>query len=134
MKPLPGRPRQRAQVDVSLTIVNVVLLLILFFLVAGQSINPFADRLALPETERLPLDFLPEPVLVIQKDGRWELNTQPIEPNKLAPALAALDGDVVLHVLMDRDAYGRDLIRLTQRPDLASFAIKLVTLRKETKP
>src|SRR5690606_24447675 len=86
-------PRRRvpARLDPALAIVNIVLLLIFFFLGAGQSTQPPGD-LQLAQTQLLPPGTLPSPVLELHGAERWLLDGQPILPDLLPAALAVHDG------------------------------------------
>ena len=62
-------PPPKAELDVSMAIVNIVLLLIFFFLATGRLLNPADNQVQVAETTDLPLDQLPSPVLVVGTDG-----------------------------------------------------------------
>ena len=114
----------RQPVDTSLAIVNIVLLLIFFFLATGSLMNSPNFGVALAETSELPIDLLPQPILILEPGG-YALNGEPIEPDALA---AALVDDPILHVLVDRDAPAGALLELMGRDDLFATEIRLVTL------
>ncbi|MEL6426040.1 MAG: biopolymer transporter ExbD, partial [Pseudomonadota bacterium] len=59
---LAGSRRRTVELDVSLAIVNIVLLLIFFFLATGRLLNPVDARIDLSDTSDLPLDQLPSPI------------------------------------------------------------------------
>lgn len=116
----------RATVDVSLSIVNIVLLLILFFLIAGELVAARALDADPARTRELLVESLPEPVLEILSDGTWQLNDVELDPASLGQELAE---DVsTLHVVVDGDAPAEKLAFLLQREDLARVQIKLVTI------
>lgn len=129
---LPRR-RPNVAIDVSLAIINVVLLLIFFFLVTGQmETTDGADGLHLAETHDLPLDHLPRPILVVAPSGEWRLDGQPVAPDLLGVALAALpDPGAVLNLLIDRAAPADALIGVLENPALRDRGVRLVTLRRE---
>lgn len=129
MRTLP-RPAEKVSLDFSLAIVNIVLLLILFFLATGQLLNPPAKDVDLAETSELPLDQLPAPILVVSTDGAWELDGTPVAPDLLGTAIADLPQPVVLHVMINRDAPATALMEVLANPDLANTEMRLVTLRK----
>ena len=128
MRTLP-QPKKTIQLDVSLAIVNIVLLLIFFFLATGQLLNPPAGDVDIAETSELPLDQLPSPVLVVVADGSWELDGQPVAPDLLEVALAPLERPLTLHILINREAPAASLITVMNRPELADAELRLVTLR-----
>ena len=128
MRALP-RTRPGIQLDVSLAIVNIVLLLIFFFLATGQLLNPPSEGVDLAETTDLPLDQLPQPILVVDASGGWQLDGAPVVPDLLAVALNNLPEPVTLHILISGDAPAGSLLDIVNRADLAQAEMKLVTLR-----
>ncbi|MDF3605046.1 biopolymer transporter ExbD [Paracoccus sp. DMF-8] len=123
---LPHRNRLLAM-DVSLAIVNIVLLLIFFFVVTGQDARQ-SDELDLSETRHLPLDRLPSPILVIDRQGEWALDGAPITPDLLPVALERQGAQDQLYLIIDRAAPASQLIAALNRQELAGFDIRLVTL------
>ena len=128
MRALP-RPRKGIQLDVSLAIVNIVLLLIFFFLATGQLLNPPSEGVELAETTDLPLDQLPQPILVVDASGGWQLDGEPVVPDLLSVALNNMPSPVTLHILISGDAPAGSLLDIVNRADLAQAEMKLVTLR-----
>lgn len=125
--PKPSKP---IKLDVSLAIVNIVLLLILFFLATGQLLNPPSSDIDIAETSELPLDLLPSPILVVGDTGTWELNGQPVAPDLIDVAIATLPQPVTLHILINRQAPATSLLDVMNTPALANVEMRLVTLRK----
>jgi biopolymer transport protein ExbD len=117
--------RHKHKSDVALAIVNIVLLLIFFFLTTGQMLGSADYAVELSETADLPIDNLPKPILIVDKDGSMTLDGEPVASDLLGPALA---GETVVHVLIDRDAPASDLIALLSRPELATVEVQLVTI------
>jgi biopolymer transport protein ExbD len=131
MKPglLPAEPETRVQIDVSLAIVNIVLLLILFFLATGRLLNAVETDVTPAETTDLPYDQLPKPLLVIRDDGLWELNQEVIAPENLGPAInERLRSAVTLHILMDGEVSAHNLLQILERPELLDLELRLITL------
>lgn len=126
-------PRKPIKMDVSLAIVNIVLLLILFFLATGQLLNPPTSDVDLAETRELPLDALPSPILVVSGET-WELDGATVAPDLIDVALADLPQPVVLHVLIARDAPAGGLLEVMNTPGLEDTELRLVTLRKSDVP
>lgn len=123
---LPARRGGPVRIDTSLAIVNIVLLLIFFFVVAGQDIGAQA-RVDLAETVSLPQARLPSPILVVDPAGGWALDGTPIAP-ALLPAAMVGKGET-LNVMIDRHAPARLLIGVLARPETRPYRIRLVTLR-----
>lgn len=126
---LPDRPRTQG-LDSSLAIVNIVLLLIFFFLATGSIMNSRTVEVALPETTQLPLDLLPKPLLTVSAGGDMALDGEPIEPGTLGPLL--IDSPT-LHVLADKDLSAGALLDIIAGEDLIAVAVKLVTLHRKEK-
>lgn len=118
-------PRTRTALDSSLAIVNIVLLLIFFFLATGSLLNSRSVEVALPETRSLPLDLLPKPLLVIDPAGGLILDGEPIPDGTLAERL--LD-DPVLHILADRESSAQALLDRLDAEALIAVDLRLVTL------
>jgi biopolymer transport protein ExbD len=125
MRRLLPEPEIRPKPDTSLFIVNIVLLLILFFLATGQLMNAPPSAVELAETSELPVESLPKPLLVVGEEG-LELDGTPIPTEGLAQAL---EGATRLHVLIARDRPASDLVTLLSRPEFADLELRLVTVR-----
>ncbi len=124
---LPARNSERLRIDTSLAIVNIVLLLIFFFLVAGQDARPPHD-ISLAKTSQLAPSNLPSPLLQIRSEEDWLLDGQPILPDLLAAALS--ESDEVLHLVIDKEADANLLIKVLDHPELVNRDVRLVTLRE----
>lgn len=123
---LPTRQREKLRVDTSLAIVNIVLLLIFFFLVAGQAADVPAD-LSLAQTSTMPPEALPSPLLEVRSDSDWRLDGNPVQPDLIGAALSGSTGPVYL--LIDREARADLLLGVISRPELAGWDLKLVTMK-----
>lgn len=133
MRALP-RPRPHVQIDSSLAIVNIVLLLIFFFLATGQLLNPPSQGVELAETTELPLDQLPSPILVVDASGAWQLDGELVTPDLLGVAITNLAQPVTLHILINGQVPAGSLMDIVNRADLAGAEMKLVTLRTAKDP
>lgn len=121
------RPEPRPQPDLSLAIVNIVLLLILFFMVTGSFTAPRGTEVTLAETEDLNIDSLPQPILLVNADGSLTLNDQPVAESLLA---AQLEGETVLHILIDRQDSAAALLDLLSLEGLEGLDMRLVTVHR----
>lgn len=117
--------RRAKTIDSSLAIVNIVLLLIFFFLATGTLISSDSVQIELPETTDLPLDLLPKPLLTVDADLGMILDGIPVVPGALAQALIDFP---TLHVLADRDLAAGRLLDVLAAENLVAVNIKLVTL------
>lgn len=118
-------PPERVQPDISLFIINIVLLLILFFLATGQSLNSSAVQVPLAITQDLPLDALPSPLLEVTSSGTLRLDGIDVTDDGLADALS---DQATVYVLIAADAAAQDLVDVLARPDLNSVDLQLVTI------
>lgn len=124
---LPRRDTSRLRIDTSLAIVNIVLLLIFFFLVTGQEAR-LDTSAQLSTTRALDPATLPSPVLEVIDAENWRLDGEAVLPEMVPAALAHITGP--LHLVMDRAAPGGLLVDVLGRPELAGHEIVLVTLRE----
>ncbi len=123
---LPPRRHERIHIDSSLPIVNIVFLLLFFFMLVGQTTRP-EPGIELARTADLPLEQLPRPILMIATDGAWLLDGEPVSPELLPAALPGGSGQV-LHLMIDRDAPARLLVEALNDPVLTGYDLRLVTL------
>ena len=121
-------PREGNKMDSGLAIVNIVLLLIFFFLTTGSLSNSTTVTVSLPETTELPLDLLPKPLLTVSLEGDLTLDGVPIERGGLAQALI---DDPMLHVLADREANAGELLDLIAAEELIAVQVRLVTVHRK---
>ncbi len=119
------KEEKKAQMDFSLAIVNIVLLLILFFLATGQLMNTTPQGVELSTTSQLEIENLPSPSLVVERGGAMVLNGEDIEADDLTTALAQ---ETQLFVLIEGDAPAIDLLQVLAIPGMDRLEVKLVTL------
>ncbi len=124
---LPPPPRRSAP-DFSIATVNIVLLLVLFFLVAGSIVAESEQGFDLPETTDLPLADLPRPLIVLQPGGETLLDGARLDPAAITERLLA-EGAGTAHVLTARDMPARALMDLLAALEPAGLETSLITLR-----
>ena len=122
-------PRGRVRADVSLAIVNIVLLLIFFFLATGGLLNSPSYGVDLSTTDELPIEMLPKPLLIVGPAGELSLNGEPVAIEVLGPRLI---GETRVHLLIDRTTPATDLVALLSQPELAEVEVRLVTIHLRT--
>lgn len=145
MRPSLPPPRPARQPDFSLATVNIVLLLVLFFLVVGSPAGEAERAVTLPETRTLPLDALPRPLLALAPGGAMELDGAPIDAAGLVARIEGGNGDgtrdgtgagmgdeplTALHLLVPRDLAALELLALSDLIAGAGAQVVLVTLRQ----
>jgi biopolymer transport protein ExbD len=121
----------KVQPDVSLAIVNIVLLLIFFFLASGSLTSAPTNTVEVSETFDLPIEQLPQPILIVEDETVLSLNGDPIMIGEVPGMLGA---GSVLHVLIARDAPAHRLLDLLDDPALDPFEIRLVTIHRRSAP
>ena len=124
---LPPRA-QRVQTDTSLSIVNVVLLLLLFFLASGSLISAQDTDIDLPTTQELLPEQLPSPLLEVRLDGGLLLDGESVTLTQLDDML---EGGQTLYVLMERTAPALDLLELLAQPPFRTLNVTLVTIHEQ---
>lgn len=124
-------PRRRRKPDFSLTTVNIVFLLLLFYLATGSLIKKSELETDIPVTEELPLERLPRPLLLVAGDGLF-LDGRAVSPlDAAAEARRALDGEgSFLNVLADRSLPAGDFLDIVAGIQAAGVPVRLVTLRE----
>ena len=131
LRRLIPRTHARRTPDTSLAIINIVLLLIFFFLLTGRLASAPGIPVQLSETAELPIAALPKPILVWEDETRLTLDGAPIAADALDAALA---DETQLHILIDRSESARILIDLLAKPEFAHLTISLVTIHRRSDP
>ncbi|MEL7535450.1 MAG: biopolymer transporter ExbD [Pseudomonadota bacterium] len=112
-------PRRTEDPGVNLTsLIDVVLLLLIFFMVSTSFIKESQITLRLPEAEQTPLDVPPASSLeiLVTADGRYFVNDRELVNNRretLVRALAELDIDTDVPVTISADADARFQLVIT---------------------
>lgn len=117
----------KAQLDSSLTMVNIVLLLIFFFIASGSLLASREVTVQLPLTSQLSLDALPQPLLEVATDGSMLLDGVSVPTGELAKA--TIDAPV-LYVLADRDSNAISLLETLEAENLIAVELRLVTIHR----
>jgi biopolymer transport protein ExbD len=126
----PARPRQRG--DYILPMINIVFLLLLFFLTAGSLANRNEAESGVPITATLPLERLPRPLLLVQADGSVELDGRPVARDDVVGEFqTAAAGTLPVSVLADPAMPAAVLLALVDTLRGAGMEVRLVTLRRE---
>lgn len=112
----------------SLAIVNIVLLLLFFFLVTGSLLPAPDTKVQLPATTDLPSGHLPSPLLEVEPNGSLRLDGNAVTTDILQ---ASLPAGTVLHVLSDSTAPALNLLQLLAQPPFSDLDIRLVTLHRQ---
>ena len=129
--PLLPPPRRKLKGDASFATVNIVLLLVFFFMITGTLVETEEMAVTLAKTEELPIDQLPRPLLLLGEGDVFILDGISVSRSGLEQVLAdnqLLQAKPVLYILAESDMPANDLMAVVQSPEMAGFTIKLVTL------
>lgn len=141
---LETKPISRS-LDFSLTSVNIVFLLLLFFLTAGTLLQDAESEIKAPNTEELPLARLPRPLLSVSGQGDLFLDGKPTSVDQLlalAPQVSEPEEDAssqasplpILYVMPDRDLAANRFLGIVKTIRAAgTWNITLVTIRDNDK-
>ena len=134
MKVIPD-PAPRRHNDFTLAMINIVFLLLLFFLTTGSLINPEEKQSTIPFTRNLPLEKLPRPLLLMEADGSLFLDGRAVSRDGLVEAArAALEAtgraDTPLSLLAQRDMAAAGFLNVAETLRAAGFGLQVVTLRE----
>jgi biopolymer transport protein ExbD len=129
------QPAQRRRHDFTLTMINIVFLLLLFFLTTGSLTNREEAQAEIPVTRNLPLERLPRPLLMIQRDGTLLLDGQPVTgDSSVEAAQRAIEAtgrdDTILSLLAPPDMPAAPLLSLAERLRASGITIQIVTIRE----
>lgn len=131
---LETTPPRQLQFDIALPTVNIVFLLIFFFLVSGQLLSQPSGNVDVSVTSYLSPEHVPEPTLTIHEDGTLSLNNEPLAEDLLAMRLNDIGRDLPVNVLIDKNVGVEALFAVMQRPELEGIALTLVTIRVPRRP
>lgn len=104
------KKRQKSQREPTIALINIVFLMLVFFLVAGTIARPIDKDLKLVKTADLE-GAAPANAMVIHPDGAISVYGETVSDAKTA--LAKLDyQDGTVRIIPDRDLPATDLVRL----------------------
>lgn len=129
MSYIPVRPK-RTRPDFSLTIINVVFLLLLFYISTGSLIKQNELAADIPFTKDMPLEKLPRPLLLAASDGDLFLDGQPVLLEALKSEVSKAVGEGrFLNLLAERTLAASRLMAILAEVQAAGVPARLVTLR-----
>jgi biopolymer transport protein ExbD len=118
--------------DFALAQVNIVLLLVLFFLVVGTIVETSEQAVKLPETTDLPLERLPRPLLLIDGSDTWQLDGEPMTPIETVTYLIENPENLrQVNLLVAQDLPADALFDVLRRLEDTGLGVALVTIKQE---
>ena len=128
-----GRARIHSHLDIA-PLIDVVFLLLVFFMLTSTFLVPEAIELELPESASAGTTEVTPITVSLDGRGRLALNGEPVEPENLRPALAALleqHPDSAITLKSDAHTELQPLLRVMDEIRAAGGAsIGLATTRK----
>jgi biopolymer transport protein ExbD len=124
---IPSRPK-RPRPDFSLAVINIVFLLLLFYLATGRLITHGELMTDVPLTQHLPLDHLPRPLLLVTADGSLFLDGAAVSLDTLpGAARKAAENTEFLNILAERTVRADDFVNLLAAISTANVPLRIVT-------
>ncbi len=117
---------RKSKLEPTIALINIVLLMLIFFLIAGTLAPPLAEDLQLVETRDLDAAQPPRG-LVIHADGRMQSDGAVV--TQLDRFLAAY-GDGPVHVIPDRALPAKTLLQISA--DLRDAGAETILIATET--
>lgn len=127
------RPRPRRRPDFSLATINIVFLLLLFFLIAGSVVQKAETTVDIPLATKLPLENLPRPLLVVSSGDGLFLDGRPITQDTLASSAKDSLGThgEFINILADRDQPATRLLDVLDVLSGAGLPARIVTVKDD---
>ena len=126
------RPRARQQREPTIALINIVFLMLIFFLVAGTLASPLDKGLTLVRTSQ-PQGTPPADALVIHADGRMMNRGAPVASASAFVAALPQEARSRVRIVPDRDLPAETLVSLG-RALQAAGADRVVILTERAVP
>jgi biopolymer transport protein ExbD len=126
-------PKKRPKPDFIMPMINIVFLMLLFFMTTGSLSSRDEANTHVSVTRTLPLERLPRPLLLMEPDGALSIDGKPVDRADLAAraraAIAATGGsEPSLHVLSPREMPASAFLPVASILRQAGIAVTIVTL------
>lgn len=125
------KPRQRSKREPTIALINIVFLMLVFFMVAGTLAQPLDPELKLVKTEELD-GIAPPDALVVHADGRLSYRGETVASGAafLAEREADAGEDITVRLVPDRALEAAALVKLTAELRRAGAARVLVVTER----
>ena len=121
--------RQRPRLDFALPTINVIFLLILYFVAAGSLVDPNEATVLPPEADAAIEARLPRPLLALTSEGGMRLNGAEVAPEALVEAAQATEA-ATMTILVAANYPAQQLAGVIATLADAGLGVQLVTLRR----
>ena len=115
-----SRPRRRATINIA-SLIDVMFLLLIFFMASSTFRNPLGIDLELPEAHTAVEQSAPEREILVDREGRFHWDDRPVSEAGLREALTdavGANGDGLVSVVLRADAQA-DFGRVIRAVDIA---------------
>jgi biopolymer transport protein ExbD len=136
---LAARPKRRERLEFALPTINVIFLLMLYFLLAGTLVQRNEMGVVPPETSQFPKDRLPRPLLLISEAGGYSIDGLVVDAGDLVGAAKSALANpkalsTQLNILAPADMGAAQFLDVLSQFDAASVPVRVVTLDKKLLP
>lgn len=133
---LAARPRRRERLEFALPTINVIFLLMLYFLVAGTLVQRSEMGVIPPQTSSFPKDRLPRPLLLISSAGAFSIDGQAVDEANLVSVARSVLADpkaltAMINILAPADMAAGPFLKVLGTFDAAHVPVRVVTLDKK---
>lgn len=128
-------PRRRERLEFALPTINVIFLLMLYFLLAGTLVQRSEMGVLPPQTSQFPKDRLPRPLLLMSSAGDLSLDGLPVASGALVEAArSVLAGPRApsgqINILAPADMAAGRFLEVLGELERARVPVRVVTLDK----
>ena len=124
-----ARKSRRSGGEPTIALINVVFLMLIFFLVAGQVAPPLANDLSLVRTAELE-GRAPPDTLVIRADGTMEFQGEPVQSATAFAETLPAETRESIRIVPDRELAAQALVAIaTELRGAGAESIRIVTER-----
>lgn len=123
--------RKREKLDFPFATINIILLLLFFFVVSGSIMGVNETSVAPPVIAQSVPERLPRPLLVIDRQGALFLDDTLVGVDEIAGRLRAKGGKPVLNIVADREFPAERFLSVVEAVRREGVAVRIVTLSEE---
>lgn len=124
------KPRQRSKREPTIALINIVFLMLVFFMVAGTLAQPLDPELKLVKTKELD-GIAPPDALVVHADGRLSYRGADVASAEAYLSAREAEGEeIAVRLVPDRDLDAGALVTLTAELRRAGAARVLVVTER----
>ena len=136
---LAPRVKRRERMEFALPTINIIFLLMLYFLIAGTIVQKDELSVSPPVSTEVATDRLPRPLLVISETGTFTLDGIAVPRDELVPAAIAAITDPLaetpqLNILAPREMAASPFLDILAALGAGGVPVRLVMVEPEPVP